>query len=124
METETLEEIVVVEYQFESLGPTLRIVVLFALIVFALLALGVVVLLAALPGRIAKSFNHPQTAAINVCGWLGLPTGIMWVLAMVWAFLKTGPIGSGVEPSRLGSEQLNQEVLALESAVNELEIKT
>ncbi len=71
------------EYQFESLGPTLRIVVLFALIIFALLALGVVVLIAALPGRIAKSCNHPQAAAINICGWLGLPTGILWVLAMV-----------------------------------------
>ncbi len=82
------------EYQFESLGPTVRIVVLIFLIVFALIALGVVVLIAALPGQIARSRHHPQADAINVCGWLGLPTGILWVVAMVWAFLRTNPSGS------------------------------
>ncbi len=111
------------EYQFESIGPTLRIVVLFALIIFAILALGVVVIIAALPGRIAKSQNHPQSAAINICGWLGLPTGILWVLAMVWAFLKTGPQGSMPESSLAGTEQLKDEILALERALNGLESK-
>jgi hypothetical protein len=111
------------DFQFESIGPTLRIVVLFFLILFALLALGVLVVIAALPGRIAKSRNHPQTAAINICGWLGLPTGLLWIVAMVWAFLKSGPIGLAQETVVAGSAQLKQEVLALESMVNDLEIK-
>ncbi len=111
------------EYQFESLGPTLRIVVLVFLIVFALLALAVVVFIAAWPGRIAKSHKHPQSAAINICGWLGLPTGILWVLAMVWASLKSGPIGLGQEFAKADSEQLRDEVLSLESAVKDLESK-
>jgi hypothetical protein len=111
------------EYQFESLGPTLRIVVLLFLIAFAILALGVVVIVAALPGRIAKSCNHPQSAAINICGWLGLPTGILWVLAMVWACLKAGPIGSGPATYLAGAEQLEDEIVSLERAVQELELK-
>lgn len=111
------------EYQFESLGPTLRIVALLFLIAFAILALGAVVLLAALPGRIAISRNHPQSAAINLCGWLGLPTGILWVVAIVWAFLKTAPIVSCSTVSEPEVEQLQNEVLSLESAVQRLELE-
>ncbi len=39
------------EYQFESIGPALRIIVLVFMIVFALVALGLAVVIAALPGR-------------------------------------------------------------------------
>ncbi len=76
------------DYQYESLGPALRMVVLAFLFVFALLALALIVVVAGLPGKIAKSRNHPQFPAINVCGWVGLPTGILWALALVWAFVK------------------------------------
>lgn len=75
-------------YAFESLGPVLRYVVLAFMLVFALVGLLVIVLAAALPGQIANRVNHPQAKAINVCGWLGLPTGIGWVIAMVWAFTR------------------------------------
>lgn len=75
-----------VEYQFESIGPMLRIVVLLFMIIFALLLLALAVVIAALPGQIAKARNHPQSQAVNVCGWVGLPTGILWAVAMVWAF--------------------------------------
>jgi hypothetical protein len=52
-------------YQFESLGPTLRIVVLVFLLAFALLLLGLIVLVAILPGKIAKARSHPQSAQRN-----------------------------------------------------------
>jgi hypothetical protein len=109
------------EYQFESLGPALRIVVLIVLIVFALLAIGVIVLIAALPGKLAKSRNHPQAVAINVCGWLGLPTGVLWVLAMVWAFLQTGPAGTSRPPSFPDAGNPGEQISALERAVSLLE---
>jgi hypothetical protein len=63
-----------------------------AFVVFAvLLAVGVilVVTLGQLPGRIAQKRGHSQAAAINVAGWLGVATlGLLWPLALVWAFLK------------------------------------
>jgi CBS domain containing-hemolysin-like protein len=74
-------------YQFQSLGPTLRIVVLLFLFTFALILLGVIVLIALLPGKIAKARSHPQAEAIAVCGWVGLPTGILWAAALVWAYM-------------------------------------
>jgi len=63
-----------------------------AFAVFAILIVAgvvVVVLLGALPGRIAQRRGHPQTAAVTACGWLGLATGgILWPIALIWAFLK------------------------------------
>lgn len=47
------------------------------------------VLLAQLPGNLARARNHPQADAISMAGWLGLllTLGVVWVLAMVWANL-------------------------------------
>lgn len=58
------------------------------LIMMIALALGLFVFLAMLPGKIAKSRNHPQHEAVNVAGWLGaLAMGVFWPLALVWAFI-------------------------------------
>lgn len=102
------------EYQFESLGPTLRIVVLLFLLLFAVVLLALVVFLAALPGLLAKKHGHPQAWAVNVCGWLGLPTGILWVVAMVWAMWDF---------SAKSSSDLNVQIAALELSIGELESK-
>jgi hypothetical protein len=63
-----------------------------AFVVFAVLVLVaviIIVLLGQLPGRIAQKRGHPQAAAINVAGWLGLATGgVLWLGAMIWAFLR------------------------------------
>lgn len=68
-----------------------------AFAVFAvLLAAGVVIVvtLGSLPGQIAHKRGHPQAAAITVAGWLGLVTGgILWPLALIWAFLR--PVAAG-----------------------------
>jgi len=69
-----------------------------AFAVFALLlavAVVLVVSLGQLPGRIAQERGHPQAAAINVASWLGLATlGLLWPLALIWAFLKPFPVVS------------------------------
>lgn len=101
------------DYQFAGIGPALSVFVLIFMILFALLLLGLLVFLAGLPGRLAAARHHPQAEAVNLCGWLGLPTGILWVLAMVWAVYR--PRG-GVSPDVL-AEQLT----ALESLVASLE---
>jgi hypothetical protein len=105
-------------YPFEALGPTLRVVTLVFLIVFALVALGLLVLLAALPGRLAKRRGHPQAEAIQLCGWLGLPTGILWIVAMVWATLRTSASAGGQLAT---GTAVDRQLTALEQAVSQLE---
>ena len=62
-----------------------------AFLVFAVLiavAVVIIVFLGKLPGRLARQRGHPQAAAINVAGWLGVATlGLLWPLALIWAFI-------------------------------------
>ena len=61
-----------------------------AFLVFAVLiavAIVIIVFLGQLPGRVARQRGHPQAAAINITGWLGLATlGLLWPIALIWAF--------------------------------------
>jgi hypothetical protein len=69
----------------------------FAFVVFAVLLVTAVIILVSLgslPGQIAQKRGHPQAAAITVASWLGLATGgILWPLALIWAFLKPAAAG-------------------------------
>jgi hypothetical protein len=62
-----------------------------AFVVFGVLliaAVMIVVFLGSLPGNIAHKCGHPQVAAIIAASWLGLATGgVLWVIALIWAFL-------------------------------------
>lgn len=112
------------EYQFESMGPTIRVVVLVFMIVFAIVLVGFVILMAALPGWIAASRNHPQAAAVNICGWVGLPTGILWAVAMVWAFWidQDQRIASSESTSTMANPNLAAQLDQLEYSLNALEL--
>jgi len=66
---------------------------IFALIILLTLVvsiLGIVVLLAMLPGKIAARRGHPQAEAIRIAGWLGILTGVVWILALIWAYTDFG----------------------------------
>ena len=64
-------------------------IVLIVLVATAVIAW---IVLAMLPGRIARNRNHPQAEAINISGWLGaLAFGIFWPLALIWAFYDPRP---------------------------------
>ncbi|MEM7462627.1 MAG: DUF3302 domain-containing protein [Pseudomonadota bacterium] len=84
---------------------------IFAWIVLIILILALLVgfiVLAMLPGKIARQRNHPQSDAINVAGWVGaLGAGIFWPLALIWAFTKQA--GAEVKPSRDASPSDGQE---------------
>lgn len=108
------------EYQFESIGPALRWVVLAFLIVAVVVAVAVAAGVAALPGWVARRRNHPQAMAINICGWFGLPTGVMWVVAMVWAFVEQSG-QAGAVASNLEVEKLKDDINKLDSLVKSLE---
>ena len=59
------------------------------LVLLVLVAAGAAiwVLLAMLPGRIARQRHHPQADAINVCGWWGAITlGLLLPVACIWAY--------------------------------------
>ena len=68
----------------------LGIFALLILIVTVVAVLGAVVWLAVLPGKIAARRRHPQAEAVQVAGWLGILTGVVWILAMIWAYTTFG----------------------------------
>src|SRR5229473_3354902 len=63
----------------------------FAFVVLAVIfvvAVVIVVSLGKLPGQLAQRWGHPQAAAVNVAGWLGIATGgLLWPFALIWAFM-------------------------------------
>ena len=65
-------------------------IIAFVVFVVTPAAAGVIVVsLGSLPGQIAHKRGHPQAAAVTVAGWLGLATGgLIWPLALIWAFWK------------------------------------
>jgi Protein of unknown function (DUF3302) len=72
---------------------------IFAFVVLAVLLAVVVIIivgLGSLPGAIARKRGHPQADAVNVASWLGIATlGVLWPLALIWAFWKTSPAKEG-----------------------------
>jgi len=97
----------------------------FAWLVFIVIIVSVVagfIVLAQLPGKIARKNRHPQVAAINTASWLGLlmTFGIVWVLAMVWASMVP------VEPARssgpnVQADSLEERIKALDLRIRTLE---
>ncbi len=77
----------------------LDIFALIILLVLLAVAVAVWVILGMMPGKIARSRNHPQAEAINVCGWWGVITlGILLPVAWIWAY--TNPPDGKVDGKR------------------------
>jgi type VI protein secretion system component VasK len=101
---------------------------IFVFIVMAVLLAAIAfiaVKLGALPGKIARSRNHPQAEAINVCAWLGLITlGLAWPIALVWAYTRPAQVavtdekGNGEITSAIG--EISERLRALEKKVSNL----
>ncbi|MFT6286129.1 MAG: hypothetical protein ACJAYC_000010 [Halieaceae bacterium] len=90
----------------------MKIFALIVLLVILAVVIWIVVTLGAMPGKIAVQKQHPQAAAINVLGWIGIVTlGVGWFVAIVWAYSK--PIG--------GDGRLQQRIDELEQTVAELQ---
>jgi hypothetical protein len=86
---------------------------------FLLLVWGIVVV-GSLPRKIALQRNHPQVDAINAASWIGLLFGgVGWVIAFVWAFLRTEPIEHDEGTSRPSSSK--QEIDRLRTQLVQLE---
>ena len=90
---------------------------IFALIVLTCLvatAIGVMVWLAMLPGKIAFKREHPQAEAIRIAGWLGILTGVVWILALIWAYTKFGFQEQGDDGLSRRVTELEQRLAAFE----------
>jgi uncharacterized BrkB/YihY/UPF0761 family membrane protein len=116
-------EVAIVDYPYSSLGPALQALALILLFALLAAAVGAAVMLAALPGRIAARREHPQAAAVNLLGWLGLPSGILWVVAMVWAYWRVSGRDASPEEAGTGGEvrALAMQLDRLEAAITLLE---
>lgn len=61
---------------------------LFVLLVIILLVVGLLLLLAWLPGDIARKRHSPWAEPINVAGWIGILLFPIWMLALIAAFVR------------------------------------
>lgn len=58
------------------------------LIVVIGLAVGVFVMLGALPGHVAHKRGHPWAEAVAIGGWVTLICGfVLWPIALIWAYV-------------------------------------
>jgi len=91
----------------------LDIFALIALVVLGAAAIGILVVLGNLPGKMARAAGHPQADAIMMLGWLGLLSGgLGWLLALVWAKYKPG----------VSTSELEQRIAALEAELEQREV--
>ena len=59
-----------------------------ALILVVILIVVAVVVLAWLPGSIAKSRGHSKSDAIMICGFLSILLWPLWFVGIIWAFTE------------------------------------
>lgn len=96
------------------------IIGIFALFVLATLiaaSIALVVWLAMLPGKIAFKREHPQAEAIRMAGWLGILTGIVWILALIWAYTQLGA-GRQLDSENKQLSNLEERLAAIENREN------
>ncbi|MGC1465687.1 MAG: DUF3302 domain-containing protein [Pseudolabrys sp.] len=62
------------------------------LVVLAVCTVAVIVIMAMLPGMIAKRRHHPWAQAVTVGGWVTLFLGfVLWPVVLIWAYVDIPP---------------------------------
>jgi hypothetical protein len=87
-------------FTLQGAGPFLHWMTLGVLAVAPVLIGFIIYKLGSLPGDIARSREHPQADAINICGWMGIITIALWPIALVWAHLVPSAPITGPTPAR------------------------
>jgi hypothetical protein len=75
-----------------------------SLLILAILIVGVlflILIVAAIPGKLAKTRHSPWAEAINVAGWIGVLLPPIWMLALIAAFVRP----SGGEGAQIAISQ-------------------
>ncbi|HEV7298042.1 MAG TPA: DUF3302 domain-containing protein [Tepidisphaeraceae bacterium] len=66
-----------------------NVLILVLMVVFA-------ILMAAIPGWIARRRNHSDATAITVCGRVSTVFWPLWLVVIVWAFTQNNPASTHV----------------------------
>jgi len=79
------------------------------LLILALIGAAVYLIidLARLPGEIAEHRGHPYAEAVRIAGVLGIFTGIIWVLALIWAFVPYPGQAATASNYKSGGEEVD-----------------
>jgi predicted membrane protein len=95
---------------------------LLILLVIIALVVGLLLLLAWLPGNLAKKRHSPWAEAINVAGWIGILLPPIWMLALISAFLRprTGA-GAQIAISETEAAELSASINPLAERMANLE---
>ena len=94
------------DFKLQAFGPFLHWLTLVVLCLMPVLVAYVIYRLGGLPGEIARSRNHPQADAVNICGWMGIITLVLWPLALVWAYLAPDKPLRGVSTTEAETKAL------------------
>ncbi|GAW86790.1 hypothetical protein bplSymb_SCF04001P003 [Bathymodiolus platifrons methanotrophic gill symbiont] len=69
---------------YEMIKTISLLLILFSVIIIAL----AIIFVHTMPGKIARSRNHPQAEAIEITSLLGLLVFPLWIAALIWAYIK------------------------------------
>ena len=84
---------------------------LFVMLVLFITIVGGWLILAMLPGHIAKKNNHPQAGAVNIGGWMGaIFGGVFWPIVLVWSLIKSPTIYTAGSAANIDLAKENQEL--------------
>lgn len=82
---------------------TLDIFAWIVLLVLVVSTVLVVVLMAMLPGMIARSRNHPWAEAVSIGGWVTLFLGfVLWPAVLIWAYVDV-PLPASRAADKVGA---------------------
>ncbi|MBZ5722754.1 MAG: DUF3302 domain-containing protein [Acidobacteriia bacterium] len=96
---------------------------LFVLLVIIGLVVGLLLLLAWLPGNLARKRHSPWAEAINVAGWIGILLPPIWMLALISAFLRPrAGTGAEIAISQAEAAELSAALTPLAERMAKLEI--
>ena len=106
----------------------LEYIALGLLLVMSTFVVYLVIYIHDIPYEIAKKRDHPHQDAIHIAGWVSLfLLHTIWPLLWIWAylykpgekFLQMEVTGAGSEEQQKRIEQLEKQVLAISTALNE-----
>ena len=105
---------------------------LFLIFMMIIMVAAAIVFIGSIPGKIARKRNHPWPDAVNTASWIGLATGVLWPIALIWAFLPV-PAKSAAASSEGSSDDsgskaelndLSKRISDLEAALREMKSAT
>ena len=95
---------------------------LFILLVIIVVVVAIILVLAWLPGDLARKRHSPWAEAINVAGWVGILLFPIWMLALIAAFVqpRTGE-GAQIAISESETAELAASLASISNRIGKLE---